>query len=149
MDQLSEAEREAALAQLSEEEREVLLEVVEGTDICDRDVDIPAIIALCENRIETRSAEFRRPTPTSAEDRLLGGGLDSERIQTLENAISRLARNVGDSNDFSNQVIASVALDGVAPLPAAEPPRGGARVEDLTPETEALVSIIVQQLGGN
>jgi len=149
VDQLSDGMHSDALAQLTQAEREVLLEAVEGTDICDRSSDIPAIQELCESRLETRSADFAQNSGGSAEDNLLGGGLSADRLATLESAIARLARNASDSNDFSNQVIASVALnnqtlaDGAAQATDADP------TSDLSPETQAVVNAIVQQLGGN
>ncbi|BDI61918.1 hypothetical protein [Qipengyuania nanhaisediminis] len=149
VDQLSDGDSARALAQLSEGERQVLLEAVEGTDICDQASNIPAIKALCDGRIETRSAEFARPRGASAEDRILGGGLDSDRVATLEAAINRLAGNDRDSSNFSNQVIASVALSNPSLGEAAATDEEGDGAEDLSQETQALVAAIVQQLGGN
>ncbi len=147
--QLTEGDTSSALAQLSAAERQVLLEAVEGTDICERGSDIPALQELCAGRIETRSAEFTQETRGSAEDNLLGGGLDSARIATLEAAIARLARNSGSSDDFSNQVIASVALGSATLTDAQATSAEGDPTADLTPETQAFVNAIVQQLGGN
>jgi hypothetical protein len=152
LDQLSDGDAAGALAQLTEAERQVLLEAVEGTDICDRETDIEALRELCESRIETRSAEFARgPANTlSAEERLLGEGLDADRVSTLETAIRRLANNTATADDFSNQAIASVALRPAlaAPQPTGtEDPAEGAG--ELSPETQSLIEAIVNQFGGN
>ena len=150
VEQLSDGDSARALAQLSDAERQVLLEAVEGTDICERAENIPAIQALCEQRLETRSAEFTQvSTEESAEDRLLGGSLDSDRIATLETAIARLSRNAGEPGDFSNQVIASVALNTGAATAAPETGEDADPTSDLSAETQAVVNAIVQQLGGN
>lgn len=147
--QLSDGNSSEALGQLTAAERQVLLQAVQGTDICDRSSDIPAIQELCDKRIETRSAEFTQTAGGSAEDSLLGGGLDADRIATLEAAIARLARNAANSNDFSNQVIASVALNNQNLAEAATQATDGDPTNDLSPETQAVVNAIVQQLGGN
>lgn len=148
--QLSDGDSARALAQLSAAEQQVLLEAVEGTDICERSPDIPALQALCESRIETRSAEFaRQDAEGSAEDNLLGGGLDADRVATLEAAIARLARNAGDSGNFSNQVIASVALGSNSLSDSQATSAEGQPGSELSAETQALVAAIVQQLGGN
>ncbi len=148
--QLSQGGSNDALAQLSEAERQVLLGAVEGTDICDRATDIPAIQALCDGRIETRSAEFAQNSRSgSAEDSLLGRRLDSNQIATLEAAISRLARSSANSDDFSNQVIASVALGNAALNSAQATAAEGDATGELSDQTQAVVSAIVQQLGGN
>jgi hypothetical protein len=149
VDQLSDGQSAQALAQLTEAERQVLLEAVEGTDICERASSIPAIKALCESRLETRAAEFTRPVGETAEDRLLGGSLDAERVATLEAAVKRLAGAGPDANDFSNQVLASVAL-GNQTLSDAQSTAAadGDPASDLSPETQALINSIVQQFGG-
>ena len=147
--QLSDGDSARALAQLSEAERQVLLEAVEGTDICERATNIPAIRDLCASRLETRSADFGRQVGNSAEDSLLGGGLDSERVATLEAAINRLAGVSADTTDFDNQVIASVALGTQAQSDAAATDAEGSGIEDLSAETQAVVNAIVQQLGAN
>lgn len=145
--QLSKVDSSSALAQLTEAERQVVLEAVQGTDICEQANNIPAIQQLCDSRIETRSAEFADTSSSSAEDNLLGGGLDADRLATLESAISRLAQSGADTGDFSNQVIASVALDRqtASNSQAAE----GDPTSDLSPETQSVVNAIVQQLSGN
>lgn len=147
--QLSDGASTEALAQLTEAERQVLLEAVEGTDICERASDIPAIRALCESRIETRSAEFTPPKAESAEDRLLGGGLDPDRVATLEAAVARLSRSGANADDFSNQVLASVALgaQSLGDQQTTAAPDGDPAA-DLSPETQALINSIVQQFGG-
>ncbi|MEP3421508.1 MAG: hypothetical protein ABJN35_07230 [Erythrobacter sp.] len=148
--QLSTGQSTSALNQLSAAERQVLLDAVEGTDICERSSDIPALKELCEGRIETRSSEFaQNAAQGSAEDSLLGGGLDSARIATLEAAISRLAQNAGDSGDFSTQVIASVALGNTTLTDAQATSAENDPTSELSTETQAVVQAIVQQLGGN
>lgn len=151
LDQLSDGDSARALAQLSAAERQVLLDAVEGTDICERGTDIPAIRALCESRIETRSSEFGQPARSvSAEERLLGEGLDGSRIATIEAAISRLANSGANTDDFSNQVIASVALNNGATAPASDLNASeDEEANDLSAETQQLIAAIVQQLGGN
>lgn len=150
MPQLSEAELEATLAQLTPAERSVLLQAIEGTDICDNPPAVAAVIALCRSRLETRSGEFaaKPEVQLTSEERLLRGGVESNGLPTVEAVISRLSRvTVASSDDFNNQAIASIAL---APPPVAEKPGN----EDdpaglgLGTETEALINAIVQQLGG-
>jgi hypothetical protein len=149
MPQLSKAELEATLAQLTPAERNVLLQAIEGTDICDNPPPLAAIVALCRTRLETRSGEFAAAPekPLTSEERLLRGGVESSGLPSVEAVISRLARvTVASSDDFSNQAIASIAL---APPPATDNPAE----EDQTglglgSETEALINAIVQQLGG-
>lgn len=151
MVQLSDGDSARALAQLTPAERQVLLDAVEGTDICDRIDNIPTIRDLCEGRLETRSAEFApKRTGGSAEDNLLGGRFDTARTATLEAAIARLARNSGRAEDFSDQAIASVALGQQSALGDAEASAAeGDPANDLSPETQAVVNAIVQQLGNN
>ncbi|EAQ28006.1 hypothetical protein NAP1_10443 [Erythrobacter sp. NAP1] len=149
VDQLSDGQSAEALAQLSPAERQVLLEAVEGTDICEQANNIEAIRALCEDRIETRSAEFGQRRTASAEDTLLGGRFDSDRIATLESAISRLAQNTGRAQNFSDQAVASVALSQQTLSDAQATAAEGDGVDGLSPETQAVVNAIVTQLGGN
>jgi len=150
MAQLSKADLDATLAQLTPTERRVLLQAIEGTDICDNPPAVAAVIALCRTRIETRSTEFstRPEQPLSAEERLLRGGIEDNGLPTVERVIERLSRvTVASSKDFNNQAIASIAL---APPPQQEQPESE---EDpsglgLGSETDALINAIVQQLGG-
>ena len=148
--QLSLGDLEGTLAQLSEAERQVLLEAIQGTDICDNPPDIGAVIELCQTRIETRSGEFaaREGNTLSAEERLLGESLDNTRTaSTLDRDVERLARNAGrgDANSLDTQAIASVALG--TPPPALPDQPSGAQIGDLPAETQALVNALVQQLG--
>lgn len=150
MPQLSEAELEATLAQLTPAERSVLLQAIEGSDICDNPPAVAAIVALCRTRIETRSSEFAAAPerPLTAEERLLSGGVEASGLPSVEAVIARLSRvNLASSEDFNNQAIASIAL---APPPAPEKPGGedDATGLGLGQETEALINAIVQQLGG-
>ncbi|UAB78068.1 hypothetical protein INR77_15125 [Erythrobacter sp. SCSIO 43205] len=137
-----------ALAQLTPAERQVLLEAVEGTDICERGSDIPALKELCDARIETRSEEFGEARASSAEDSLLGGGLDAGRTATLQAAIARLAGADANPANFDNQVVASVALNNQALSDAQATAAEGDPTAGLSPETQGLVNAIVQQLGG-
>lgn len=146
--QLSDGNSNAALAQLSAAERRVLLDAVEGTDICERGSDILALKALCEARIETRSEEFAQNRVRSAEDSLLGGGLDAGRVATLEAAIARLAGADANPGNFDNQVVASVALNNQSLNDAQATNAEGDPTADLSQETQALVGAIIQQLGG-
>jgi hypothetical protein len=149
MPQLTKAELEATLAQLTQAERSVLLQAIEGTDICDNPPALAAIVTLCRTRLETRSGEFATAPekPLTSEERLLRGGVESGGLPSVEAVISRLARvTVASSDDFSNQAIASIAL---TPPPTTDKPGE----EDQTglglgQETEALINAIVQQLGG-
>lgn len=150
MVQLSGAELEATLAQLTPSERRVLLQAIEGSDICDNPPNVPAIIALCRSRLETRSDEFaaREEQPLSAEERLIRGDLDNTGLPSVERVIERLSRaNSASSNDFNNQAIASIAL---APTQPPERPDNEENPTGLGlgSETEALINAIVQQLGG-
>lgn len=149
--QLSDGKSDRALAQLTPVEQQVLIDAVNGTDICESSPQIAALQSLCENRIETRSAEFSQTRDQgSAEDNLLGGGFDSERLATLEAAISRLARNSSRADDFADQAIASVALGQQTVLTDLEATETeGDPEKKLSPETEALVNAIAQQFTGN
>ena len=149
LDQLSDGDSSRALAQLDPVERQVLLDAVEGTDICENADNIPAIRELCERRIETRSAEFaRNNSGGSAEDNLLGGGFDSARLATLQAVLTRLAGNTARPDDFADQAIASVALGQQDVLSGADATGAKDPGSDLSPETQAVVNAIVQQLGG-
>lgn len=148
--QLSKADLEATLAQLTPAERRVLLQAIEGSDICDNPPDVAAVIALCRNRLETRAADFtsRSERPVSAEDRLLRGDFESSALPSVDQVIERLARGGASSGDFSNQAIASIAL-GSSPATAPRP-----REEEQTDtasfgeETQALINALINQLGG-
>lgn len=147
--QLSAGDGTDPLAQLTEDERGVLLEAIEGTDICARQLQVPAIRQLCAQRLETRSADFRPRAVNilSPEERLLGEGLSGDRVATLERAIERLGRNAVSAQDFENQAIASVALAPAdTPDPAANPGEGDAG--NLSAETRALIEAIVNQVPG-
>jgi hypothetical protein len=148
--QLSKADLEATLAQLSAAERRVLLQAIEGTDICNAPPNVAAIVALCQNRIENRSAEFTATSAggASAEDRLLRGDLDNTALPSVDQVIERLARGNASSADFSNQAIASIAL-GTSPATTA-PPREEQQPDTASfgEETQALINALITQLGG-
>lgn len=139
------------LAQLSEGERRVLLEAIEGTDICDDPPDVEAIRALCRNRLETRSGDFaaRTVNALSAEERLLGEGLEDVTSPAIERVIERLARNVGKAETFEDQAVASVALGETASADAMATGTAGEPGSDLSPETQQLINALIQQLGAN
>lgn len=151
MAQLSKADLEATLAQLSAAERRVLLQAIEGTDICDNPPSVAAIVALCQNRIETRSAEFTKVAerPLSAEDSLLRGDLDNSAMPNVDQVIERLARGGASSGDLSNQAIASIAL-GNTPVGASSPrdEEEQADTASLGEEAQALINALINQLGG-
>lgn len=150
MTQLSKADLDATLAQLSESERRVLLQAIEGTDICDNPPEIPAVIALCQNRLETRSQDFanNQERALSAEEWLLRDDRDNALLPSVGQVINRLARGNAATDDFNNQAIASIALADLA----APPPQTGQKEEaentTLAEETQALVNAIINQLGG-
>lgn len=145
-DQLTRERGRRALAQLTERDREILLRAVSGTDICDRQPSNPAVIELCLLRLENRSDEFAvdRAPKLSPEERLLGEGLDSDRVASLESAISRLARGTSSFESDEDQAIASVAL-GNSALAPAQPAGEEPNESDLSAETQALINAIVEQ----
>lgn len=147
--QLSRADLEATLAQLNPAERLVLLQAIEGSDICDNPPRIAAMIALCQNRLETRSGEFAAiiPAEQSAEDRLLRGGNDHTGVPSVGQVIDRLARSSAGADDFSNQAIASIALATPVTTPS-QPNEEQLGTGGLAEETQALVNAIINQLGG-
>jgi|JI7StandDraft_1071085.scaffolds.fasta_scaffold42869_2 hypothetical protein len=150
MTQLSKADLEATLAQLTPAERRVLLQAIEGTDICDNPPQVAAIVALCQTRLETRSSEFaaRAEGPVSAEDRLLRGDLESSVLPSVEQVIDRLARGGASSGDFSNQAIASIALGSSAPAPSRPREEEQPDTGSLGEEAQALINALINQLGG-
>ncbi len=147
--QLSRAELDATLAQLTPAERSVLLQAVEGTDICDNPPAVAAIVTLCKTRLETRSGEVdtRSDKPLTAEERLLRGGLESNGMPAVEAVIARLSRSssASSSDDMSNQAIASVAL---TPQSTGAPSGNNDDTSGLSAGTDAVINAIVQQLGG-
>jgi hypothetical protein len=150
MAQLSKADLDATLAQLSPAERRVLLQAIEGTDICDNPPDIAAIIALCRTRLETRAADFAGQTdrPFSAEEQLLRGDLESDIQPSFDQVIERLARSGASSGDLSNQAIASIALGSNAPAQARPRDEEQADTSSMGEEAQALINALINQLGG-
>jgi len=150
MAQLSKADLEATLAQLTPAERRVLLQAIEGTDICDNPPSIAAVIALCQTRLETRSSDFaRRPERViSAEDQLLRGDLEGSMQPSVDQVIERLARGGASTGDFSNQAIASIALGSTTPAPARPRQEENAETGNLGEEAQALINALINQLGG-
>lgn len=149
MAQLSKTELDATLAQLSAAERRVLLQAVEGTDICDNPPQIPAVITLCQNRLETRSEDFTATVvPTmSAEEQLLRGNVETAGLPSVGQVIDRLARTSAASDDFSNQAIASIAL-AAPPAPPGPGETDQGETDGLGEQTQALINAIINQLGG-
>jgi hypothetical protein len=149
--QLSKADLDATLSQLSPAERRVLLQAIEGTDICDNPPRVAAIIALCQTRIETRAQEFSTlpEIALSAEDRLLRGDLESTTLPSIAQVIERLARGGASSGDVSNQAIAAMAL-GTTPVTTDKPrDEDSARMPKLGEEAQSLINALITQLGGN
>ncbi|NCP12795.1 MAG: hypothetical protein GW858_01355 [Sphingomonadales bacterium] len=148
--QLSRADLASTLAQLTLAERRVLLQAIEGSDICDTPPDIPAILALCRGRIETRAAEFASPVAPvlSAEDSLLRGDLESTTLPSIAQVIDRLARGSASSEDFSNQAIASIALGATPAVREGLREEEQANPASLGEETQALINALINQLGG-
>lgn len=149
MAQLSKADLDATLAQLSPAERRVLLQAIDGTDICDNPPAVATIMALCQNRLEARSQEFAAPTelPTSAEEQLLRGDFDGQVLPSVDQVIDRLARASAASDDFSNQAIASIALTA-PPAPARPTEDDPVASAGLGEEAQALINALINQLGG-
>jgi hypothetical protein len=77
MAQLSRADLDATLAQLSAAERRVLLQAIEGTDICDNPPNVAAVITLCQSRLETRSVGVGSSSSLRFFDSLRGELVDS------------------------------------------------------------------------
>lgn len=150
MAQLSRADLDARLAQLSAAERRVLLQAIEGSDICDDPPRIAEIMALCRNRIETRSGEFtaRAEGGLSAEDQLLRGDLDISTLPSLTAVIDRLGRGGASVGDPSNQAIAAIALGTGMPPSDGDPNGDGTGTPQVGEETQALVNALINQLGG-
>lgn len=148
--QLSKADLDATLAQLTPAERRVLLQAIEGSDICEDPPAIAAIVTLCQNRIETRSQEFARASerPVSAEERLLRGDFENTALPTVNQVIERLARSGASSGDFSNQAIASIVLGGPASPPAQPKDEALPDTQAFGEETQALINALINQLGG-
>lgn len=148
--QLSKAELDATLAQLTPAERRVLLQAIEGTDICNDPPDVAAIVALCQSRIETRSADFAKleERQPSAEDRLLRGDFETAALPSINQVIERLARGGASSGDFNNQAIASIALGTSVPTSAPTPDQDPADTAGLGEATQSLINAIIDQLGG-
>lgn len=142
--QLSRAELDATLAQLTDTERRVLFQAIEGTDICDNPPQVAAVIALCRDRLETRFSEFAdAPRSFSAEETLIRSDLAAAH-PALTQVIERLARGSAAAEDFGNQAIASIALS----TPASSGGKEEEKTSTLAEETQALVNAIINQLQG-
>jgi hypothetical protein len=148
--QLSKVDLESTLSQLTAAERRVLLQAIEGSDICDAPPDIPAVLALCQTRIETRAADFasRVPPAPSAEDGLLRGDLETTTLPTITQVIDRLARSSASTENFSNQAIASIALGTTPTVRDASGGEDQANVSGLGEEAQAFITALINQLGG-
>jgi hypothetical protein len=150
MAQLSKADLDATLAQLSAAERRVLLQAIEGSDICENPPAVAAIVALCQNRIETRSGDFAATgeRKLSAEEQLLRGDLENAALPTIGQVIERLARGGAASDDFSNQAIASIALGSGVTAPSRPREEDVPDTQSFGEETQALINALINQLGG-
>lgn len=150
MAQLSKADLDATLAQLSAAERRVLLQAIEGSDICEDPPAVAAIVALCQNRIETRAGDFAAagPRKLSAEEQLLRGDLENAALPTISQVIERLARGGAASDDFSNQAIASIALGSGVVAPSRPREEDVPDTQSFGEETQALINALINQLGG-
>ncbi|MEO0462249.1 MAG: hypothetical protein AAF127_03905 [Pseudomonadota bacterium] len=150
MTQLDLGDIEGRLDQLSAAEQQVLLEAIEGSDLCEKDSVPEAIRKLCATRIETRSSEFKGPqqTPLSAEERLLGERLEETGRPNLARVIARLGQGSVSPDDFDNQAIASIALAGTPPPTGQPDDNSDENAGDLPLETQAIINAIVQQLSG-
>lgn len=149
--QLSKADLDATLAQLSPAERRVLLQAIEGTDICDNPPRVAAILALCQTRIETRAQEFAAlpERVLSAEDSLLRGDLEATTLPNITQVIERLARGGASSGDLSNQAIAAIAL-GTAPATTEKPEdKDGTGTPNMSEEAQSLINALITNLTGN
>lgn len=148
--QLSRSDLEASLAQLTAAERRVLFDAIAGSDICNDPPRVAAIVALCAERIETRSADFTASPERilSAEDRLLNGDLESATRPSLAQVIERLARGGASSEDFSNQAIASIVLGTGSPATALPREEDVPEEQSLGEEAQALINALVNQFGG-
>ncbi|WBY16382.1 hypothetical protein PF049_12430 [Erythrobacteraceae bacterium WH01K] len=150
LNQLSSEDVSTLLAQLDETERQVLIDTVRGTDICESENQSEPIRLLCSNRLETRSAEFAsaQRNGLSPEERLLGESLDGMQSRSIEGAVRRLVRNPDASDEFENQAIASVALSANTPVDAAPSPEDGTGAGEFSAETQALINAIIERFGG-
>jgi hypothetical protein len=150
MAQLSSADLEATLAQLSAAERRVLLQAIEGSDICDSPPEVAAILTLCRNRLETRAGEFAAlsEAPLTSEDRLMRGDFDATAAPSLERVVERLARAGASSGDPSNQEIAAVALGASSAVPPTTDPADPAAAAGLSQETQVFIQSLINQLAG-
>lgn len=150
MAQLSKADLDATLAQLTPAERRVLLQTIEGTDICDNPPAVAAIVALCQTRLETRAADFadRAEASFSAEEQLLRGDLEGGILPSFDQVIERLARGGASSGDLSNQAIASIALGTGAPAASRQRDEEQADTSSIGEEAQALINALINQLGG-
>lgn len=148
--QLSSEDVSTLLAQMDEAERQVLIDTVRGTDICESENQSGSIRLLCSNRLETRSAEFApaQGNRLSPEERLLGESLDGTQSRSIEGAIRRLARNPDASDEFENQAIASVALSANTPVDAGSSPEDEEGAGEFSAETQALINAIIERFGG-
>lgn len=114
---------------------------VEGDDRCDPAADARRVKA-CERVIETRSAEFVRPDPTtlSPEQRLLIDQRLREAPATARSGARRLASSGDDAESEETQAVASLVLR------APPPPREDVPAEEqdaTAAEAAAIVNAII------
>ena len=123
------------------EGRNTAMSAVQGDDRCDPRLAAHAPLpAQCSRVIETRSADFARPAPTSLspEQRILIE--NQSQAEASAGAIRRLSTR-GDANAFSDQALASTVLDAAQAArpatPEAEPTMDAA--------TAAVIEAIARQ----
>lgn len=142
--------RAQPIAQLSENDRQIVLDTFEGTDICDRDERSPDVTQLCNQRIENRSEEFATSNRRilSADERLLSESIGGNGVNSLEQAIEQLGRNASDVNSPANQAIAAIVLGTGQEEPT--PDEGAETAQDgqgFPLDAGALIDGTVQQSG--
>jgi hypothetical protein len=124
-----------------EQGRTAAIAPVEGKDRCDAANPKDSKLPECRHVIETRSAEFTRPSPTelSPEQKLLIDQQLLARESNLSTVTRRLA-DTGDPNSIEAMGVASVALTQNRPDEPKKPEQDA--------QTEAAIQAIVTVLGG-
>ncbi len=123
-----------------EQGRTAAIAPVEGKDRCDAANPKDSKLPECRHVIETRSAEFTRPSPTelSPEQKLLIDQQLLARESNLSTVTRRLA-DTGDPNSIEAMGVASVALTQNRPDEPKKPEKDA--------QTEAAIQAIVTVLG--
>lgn len=140
----------ATLSQLSPSERRILFEAVEGSDICDDSPQVPAVITLCEARLEMRFKEFmvQAMPDMSAEEQLLREDPKSRLTPSVGQVVERLARGDASNDDLNNQAIAAIALSGATAAPSEPGDALTPAEQTLGEQTQALINALIEQLSG-